>query len=66
MGGRGGPSRYLDALVGACFGLLLGAMALYGAVQVVSSIWLQLCIAIGVAAVVGLAVLLVVRWLRRW
>lgn len=60
-----GPQRWLDALVGGCFGLLLASMALYGTVQVVASIWLPLCIGLAVVAAVGLLIALVVWWLRR-
>ncbi|GAB3622770.1 hypothetical protein GCM10027418_08520 [Mariniluteicoccus endophyticus] len=49
---------WLDRLVGWCFAALLGAMALYGAVAVIRSIWLPLCIGL---AVVGAVVL--VGWL---
>ena len=59
------PGRWLDRLVGACFGLLLGAMALYGAVQVISSVWLPLTI--GVASVGGVALgIWLVVWRSRW
>ncbi len=60
-----GPSSLLDKLVGACFALLCGAMALFGAVQIIRSIWLPLCIGL---AVVGLVVLVgwVIIHLRRF
>lgn len=51
------PGRWLDRLVGACFGLMLGAMALWFAVEIVQSIWLWLA---GLAAVISLV------WLGIW
>jgi CHASE2 domain-containing sensor protein len=48
------PTRLLDRLVGACFAVLVGAMALYGAVQIVSAVWLPLTVTI--AVVVGIAI----------
>lgn len=49
---RGYASRVLDF----CVGTLLAAMALYGAVQVISAIWVPLCITVFVVAVVALIV----------
>lgn len=59
------PARWLDRLVGACFGVLLGAMALYGAVQVISSVWLPLTIGVGTVVGIGALVWLGV-WRSRW
>jgi hypothetical protein len=65
MAHSSGPQRWLDGLIGGCFGVLLASMALYGAVQVVASIWLPLCIGLAVIAAIGLLVALVVWRLRR-
>lgn len=60
-----GPETMVSKIVGICFTLLLGAMALYGAVQIISAVWVPLCV--GVAAVAGLwgAWLIIQRW-RGW
>lgn len=47
------PVSIIGKMVGVCFSLLLGAMAIYGAVEIIASVWLPLCM--GVAAVAGLA-----------
>ncbi len=57
------PERWIDKTVGACFAVLFGALALYGAVYVTERVWVQL--AIGVAVVAAL-VLLVLWWRGRW
>lgn len=44
-------SRFIDI----CLGLLLGCMALYGAVAILRAIWIYLCI---LAAVVGVGALI--------
>ncbi len=52
------PGRFLDRLVGACFSLLLGALALYIAAKLVAAVWtilLLACLVVGV--LLGLAVL---------
>lgn len=55
MSGEGGdPTRFVDKAVGVCLSVLLGAMALYGAVRIIAVVWLPLCI--GVTAMAGLAV----------
>lgn len=60
------PSRWIDRLVGACFGVLLAAMALYGAVQVISSVWLPLSIGLAALMTLGSLVWLGVWRSRRW
>lgn len=49
------PERSGGRLVDLCVGLLLAAMALYGAVAILKVIWIYLCILV---AVIGLGVLL--------
>lgn len=58
------PSSLVDRLVGWCFSLLLAAMALYGAVQLIHCIWPWLAIGLAVVGVVAAGWWLVVRW--RW
>jgi len=58
------PSPWLDQLVGACFGLLAAAVALYLAARLIELVWVWLLlIGIIVAAVVGLVA--VMRWRRQ-
>lgn len=49
------PERTGSRLVDACLGVLLAAMALWGAVAIIQAIWIYLCI---LAAVVGIGVLI--------
>lgn len=51
----GEPERTGSRLVDACAGLLLAAMALWGAVAILQAIWIYLCI---LAAVVGIGALI--------
>jgi asparagine N-glycosylation enzyme membrane subunit Stt3 len=52
------PSRWLDRLVGACFSVLLGALALYAAVWLLQAIWPALLMVVFVAScIVGLVAL---------
>lgn len=58
----GDPTRLVDRFVAVCFAIFFAAMALYGAVHIVSSIWVPLCIgAAAIAVVVGVWVAA-----RRW
>lgn len=58
------PSSWLDQLVGACFGLLAAAVALYLAVRLIELVWVWLLLTgIVVAALVGIVVAL--RWRRQ-
>lgn len=66
MSGADGPGRLADRLLGVCGALLLAAMMLYGAVAVVQSIWLQLCIGAGIICLVWVAVWLFGRRSGRW
>jgi uncharacterized membrane protein len=50
----------LDRFIGACFGLLLGAIALYMVARLIESVAWILLIIVGAAAVSGLAI----AWLR--
>ena len=57
---KSSPSSKLFDLATA---ILLGSMALHGAVQILQAIWLPLCL---VFAVVGCIWLAVQFWQRRW
>lgn len=54
---NGDPRHLLGRLFDACIGVLVAAMALYGAVYILQAIWLWLCL---IAAVVGIG--FVVWW----
>mgnify|MGYP000958400282 CR=1 FL=1 len=63
------PERFIDKLVGACFAILFGALALYGAVISLPApgdperVWVQLAIGAAALAAIGL---LVLWWRGRW
>ena len=38
------PERLLDRLMSACFNVLLGALALYGAVWLLAQVWTELVV----------------------
>lgn len=59
---QGWASRVFDL----CVGILLAAMALYGAVQVVRAVWVPLCLTILVVVVLGLAAWFFVARFRRY
>jgi len=46
------PQRWLDRLVGACISVLIGALALYGAVWLLRAMWPQLTVVALTAAVI--------------
>lgn len=60
------PTRIGSRLLDVAVGVLLAATALYGAVAIVQSIWVFLCIALAVVAVVWLAAWFFVSRFRRW
>jgi hypothetical protein len=49
------PERTGNRFVDACVGLLVGSMALYGAVWILQSIWVWLCV---IAFFVGVGALI--------
>lgn len=59
------PGSWVGRLAGACFTIFLASLALYGAVQIVSSILVPLSIGLAVATG-GVGVWLLVRRLRGW
>lgn len=62
----GDPGGIGNRFMNLCIGLLLAAMALYGAVAIIKSIWVPLCIVVAVIAVPsGLAWYFIARN-RRW
>lgn len=61
-----GPRSWIDQLVRACVGLLVGAVALYCAVEVLRTLLPFLITIIGVLALGG-SVVAAARWYRgRW
>ena len=66
MSGQEDPGSWVSRLFGWCLLMLLAAMALYGAVAIVRSIWLFLCIGLAVAAVSALAWRLLSSRYRGW
>lgn len=61
-----GPGGLGNRFVNLCISLLVGAMALYGAVYILREIWVPLTIAIAIAAIVGGSAALIYRHFRRW
>ena len=61
-----GPESLLDRLVGWCVAVLVGALALTGAVWLLQDIWPALAIIGGCVVLVAGLVLGVRWWLGRW
>lgn len=63
------PGKWMDKIIGWCFGMLLGVIALYCAVQLIESILPTLIVIIGIlaliAAVIGVGVV-ISTWRNRW
>lgn len=60
------PRSWIDQLVGACVGLLVGAIALYCAVQVLRALLPFVVTALGVLTL-GIGIVAAARWYRgRW
>jgi len=51
VSGQDNPGSWVGRLFGWCLLVLLAAMALYGAVAIVRSIWLFLCIGLAIVAI---------------
>jgi uncharacterized protein (DUF983 family) len=62
----GEGDRFASRVFDFCVGLLLAAMALYGAVQVVTAIWVPLCVTLFVIVVITLGVWFFAVRSRRW
>lgn len=63
------PSKWMDKIIGACFGILLGVIALTCAVQLLQSILPTLKAAIGILAIIALlfgVVVVINTWRNRW
>jgi hypothetical protein len=65
----GEPGRWMDKVIGWCFGILCGVIALYCAVKLIESILPALIVIIGIlaliAAVIGVGVVFS-TWRNRW
>lgn len=66
MSGSENPGSWAGRLFGWCLLVLLAAMALYGAVAIVRSIWLFLCIGLAAAVFLGMVWALFSRRYRGW
>jgi uncharacterized membrane protein len=63
------PGRWIDRLIGWCFGILAGVIALYCAVALIESMLPTLIIIIGALAIGALifgAVVVIRTWCNRW
>jgi hypothetical protein len=62
---NGGPGRWIDRVIGWCFGILAGAIALYCAVKVLEAIWPALLMIAGALAICALIIRIVVYYTSR-
>lgn len=63
------PGGWVDRVVGWCFGILLAVIALYCAVRLIESILPTLIVTIGILALVGFVIGVIVvisTWRNRW
>jgi len=60
------PERLTSRLLDVCIGLLLAGLALYGAVYLVSLVWIQLAVISFVALIIGIISWLLIARYRRW
>jgi hypothetical protein len=56
------PGRWMDRLIGWCWGILLASIALYCAVKVLEAIWPALVVIVGIAAIIALIIRIVVYY----
>nr|WP_090344904.1 hypothetical protein [Mycolicibacterium malmesburyense]CRL76777.1 hypothetical protein CPGR_04087 [Mycolicibacterium malmesburyense] len=56
------PSRWMDRLIGWCFGILGAVIALYCAVKVLEAIWPALVMTVGAVALIALIIRTVVYY----
>lgn len=64
-----GPGGWMDRVIGWCFGILLGVIALYCAVRLVESILPTLIAITGILAVVAAVIgvfVVISTWRNRW
>lgn len=62
----GEPERIGGRILDTCIAILLGAMALWGAVAIVRAIWIYLCILVAVIGLFALIGWIVSSRIRRW
>jgi membrane protein implicated in regulation of membrane protease activity len=60
------PGRWLDRLVSACISVFMGALALYGAVWLLSSIRTELAVIGAVLAALASVIFVWRLWRSRW
>lgn len=60
------PSSWLDRLVGLCFSLLLGALAIFVAVNLIQAVWTALLVILAVAGFVMVALAVLRARQRGW
>lgn len=61
-----GPRRIFGTLLDSCVALLLAAMALWGALEIIRAIWVYLCILLAVAAIIAAIGWIIQRHFRGW
>jgi len=66
VSGQDNPGSWVGRLFGWCLLVLLAAMALYGAVAIVRSIWLFLCIGLAIVAISAVVWRLLLSRYRGW
>jgi hypothetical protein len=59
------PGRWMDRIIGWCFGILAGVIALYCAVKVLEAIWPALVVIVGMVAISALIIRIVVYFTSR-
>jgi hypothetical protein len=63
------PGRWVDRIIGWCFGILLAVIALYCAVALIEAMLPTLIIIVGAITIVGLivgAIVVIRTWCNRW
>lgn len=60
------PRHIFGTLLDGCVALLLGAMALWGALEIIQAIWVYLCILLAVVAIIAGVAFVIARHFRRW
>jgi hypothetical protein len=60
------PSTLIDKLVGLCFSLLVGAAAIYIAVQLIEAVWTALLVMLGVGLFIGLGIVVLRSCSNGW
>lgn len=62
----GDPSGLGGKFLNICISVLIGMMALYGAIYILRDIWVPLCITLATIAIVSGGIALVRRHFRGW